>query len=60
MPEPADGKRERDPFGTFMWHVPLIFVLAAAVVMLPGAASGALAVAAGLGWLAGSSVVRAP
>lgn len=57
---PADPARERDPFLTFMWHVPLAFVLVPAFLLLPGVASVSLAVVGLLGWLAGSSVVRGP
>ena len=33
--------RKRDPFATFMWHVPIVVTLAMAFVLLPGPARGA-------------------
>lgn len=58
MPPPTDGARERDPFATFMWHVPVALALALAFALMPGPLPWSYAVVAGLGWMAGSSVVR--
>lgn len=60
MTDPNDGARERDPFVTFMWHVPIAVTLALAFAVLPGPQPMAVAVIGWLGWMAGSSVVRGP
>lgn len=48
--------RKRDPFATFMWHVPIVVTLAMAFVLLPGPQPWCLVVIGALGWMAGSSV----